>query len=88
MSRLPEDHAPLIITLEEESGEGGSGSKVASDRLRAGRRRAKKLRQRMAARSEVIAMVYDVGCVVCARWKEQEAKWYPEAGASSEHRQK
>ena len=50
MARLPECHAPLIITLDADRGEKDVGSKVASERLRAGRKRARKLRQRMTAR--------------------------------------
>lgn len=51
VSRLPDSHAPVIITLDEDRGEGGSGTKVTSEKVRAGRKRARKLRQRMVARS-------------------------------------
>ena len=51
VARLPDDHAPLIITLDEENTAGELESKVAQDQLRSGRRRTRKLRQRMAARS-------------------------------------
>lgn len=51
VSRLPESHAPPIITLEEDREEGESGAKVMLEQVRAGRKRARKLRQRMAARS-------------------------------------
>jgi hypothetical protein len=47
VARLPDDHAPLIITLDEEN----TAGEVVQDQLRSGRRRARKLRQRMAARS-------------------------------------
>ena len=51
VARLPDDHAPFIITLDEENTAGELESKVVQDQLRSGRRRARKLRQRMAARS-------------------------------------
>ena len=58
MAQLPDEHAPLIITLDEDSGEKDGSSKVTtSEQLRTGRKRAKKLRQRMAARSKFITII-------------------------------
>ena len=58
MAQLPDEHAPLIITLDEDSGEKDGSSKVTtSEQLRTGRKRAKKLRQRMAARSKFTTII-------------------------------
>lgn len=57
VSRLPECHTPLIVTLDEDRGEAGHGSKSTSDQVRAGRKRGRKLRQRMTARSLSLEML-------------------------------
>lgn len=58
LARLPNDHAPPIITLDEENVVAEIGSKVTQDHTRSGRRRARKLRQRMTARSVVMTTQY------------------------------
>ena len=47
--------APVITEASEEQGAGRPGGEAARERRQAGKRRAKKLRQRMASRS--------VGCL-------------------------
>ena len=84
MSCLPKCHAPLIVTLDEDRGEGSSGSKVTSEHLRAGRKRARKLRQRMAARLVgfvKLLLLYFVCVCVCVCVKVARAGG-PVAGGS------
>ena len=60
MARLESDqtssHTPLIVELPEDCGEGAPGPKTVVERLQAGRKRARKLRQRMASRYAVAAV--------------------------------
>ena len=91
VSRLPKCHTPLIVTLDEERGEGDSGSKGTPDQVRAGRKRGRKLRQRMATRSLNLdntgcLLLCVCVCVCVCRWREQQAQWHDGPAVHSEHK--